>query len=167
MEHRSFWSFIAVALGVVAIVVASIAIVVSNNSAGGSSGGGAAVPSVNVTLTEFAITPADITVPPGKVNFVITNSGTLEHNFEIKGVAQTNNLKPGESQTLSVSLDAGHYDTLCTVAGHEGSGMKGMVMAVEGAHRRRRRGWPAAQPRRCPRTRWTTPCRRWSTRSCR
>ena len=132
MEHRSFWSFIAVALGIVAIVVASIAIVVSNNSASGS-GGGAAVPSVNVTLSEFAITPADITVPPGKVNFVITNSGTLEHNFEIKGVAQTNNLKPGESQTLSVSLDAGHYDTLCTVAGHEGSGMKGMVMAVEGA----------------------------------
>jgi uncharacterized cupredoxin-like copper-binding protein len=132
VEHRSFWSFIAVALGIVAILVASIAIVVSNNSASGS-GGGAAVPSVNVTLSEFAITPADITVPPGKVNFVITNSGTLEHNFEIKGVAQTNNLKPGESQTLSVSLDAGHYDTLCTVAGHEGSGMKGMVMAVEGA----------------------------------
>lgn len=133
MEHRSFWSFISVALGVVAVVVASIAVVVSNDSAGGSGGGGTPVPSVSVTLSEFALTPADITVPPGKVNFVVTNNGTLEHNFEIKGVAQTRNLKPGESQTLSVTLDAGHYDTICNIAGHEGSGMKGMIMAVEGA----------------------------------
>ena len=87
VEHRSFSSFVAISAAVVAIIVAAIAIVVSNNAASGS-GGATTVPSVNVTLTEFAINPANITVPPGKVSFVVANSGTVEHNFEIKGVAR-------------------------------------------------------------------------------
>ena len=93
----------------------------------------ATVPTVNVTLSEFSINPADITVPPGKVSFVVANNGTMEHNFEIKGVAKTDNLKPGETATLTVTLAGGHYDTLCNVPGHESSGMKGMIMAVAGA----------------------------------
>ena len=63
----------------------------------------------------------------------MTNAGTLEHNFEVKGKGATRNLKAGESQTLELDLDAGHYDTICAIPGHEGSGMRGMVMAVEGA----------------------------------
>ncbi len=117
-------------MGFFAMVLAAIAIMVSNDSAGVIS---ATVPSVEVSLSEFAITPAEITVPPGPVRFVVTNTGSLDHNFEIKGVAQTRNLKPGETQTLEAEITPGHHDTICNVAGHEGSGMKGMVMAVEGA----------------------------------
>ena len=132
VEHRSFSSFVAVSAAVVATIVAAIAIVVSNNAASGT-GGASTVPTVNVTLSEFAINPSNITVPPGKVSFVVANNGTMEHNFEIKGVAKTDNLGPGQTATLTVTLAGGHYDTLCNVPGHESSGMKGMIMAVEGA----------------------------------
>ena len=130
-QRRSFSLYFSTAVAIVALVIAGIAVSVSNRSS--TVAAGAEVTTVEVTLSEFALTPTDITVPPGTVRFVVTNTGTLEHNFEVKGKGATRNLKAGESQTLELDLDAGHYDTVCAVPGHEGSGMRGMVMVVEGA----------------------------------
>jgi len=130
-QRRSFSLYFSTAVAIVALVIAGIAVSVSNRSSTVTAGG--EVTTVDVALSEFALTPADITIPPGKVRFVVTNAGTLEHNFEVKGKGATRNLKAGESQTLELDLDAGHYETICAVPGHEGSGMRGMVMAVEGA----------------------------------
>src|SRR5262245_10915178 len=122
MDHRrSFALYFSTAIAIVALVLAGIAVTVSNSSSSVSAG--AEVTTVDVALSEFALTPTDITVPPGKVRFVVTNAGTLEHNFEVKGKGATRNLKAGESQTLELDLDAGHYETICAVPGHEGSGM--------------------------------------------
>jgi uncharacterized cupredoxin-like copper-binding protein len=133
MDHRrSFSLFFSVGVAVVALVVAAVAVSVSNSSSTVSAGGDDAT-TVDVALSEFALTPADITVPPGTVRFVVTNAGTLDHNFEVKGKGSTRTLKPGESQTLELDLEVGHYDTICSIPGHEGSGMHGMIMVVEGA----------------------------------
>ena len=61
----------------------------------------------------------------GVIAFKVTNRGSLEHDFKIAG-KKTAKLKPGKSQTLSVTINkAGKYPFLCTVTGHAAGGMKG------------------------------------------
>ena len=61
----------------------------------------------------------------GVVSFKVTNRGSLEHDFKIAG-KKTGRLKPGKSQTLTVTISkAGKYPFLCTVPGHAAGGMKG------------------------------------------
>src|SRR5690606_8902718 len=76
-----------------------------------------------------------LTAPAGQpLTFTITNEGTVPHDFSIEGVAQTEEIPAGESTTLEVeALDAGEYQVVCTVAGHEPAGMSGTLTVTEGA----------------------------------
>jgi FtsP/CotA-like multicopper oxidase with cupredoxin domain len=132
-RERSFLPLLSAAVAVVALVVAGLAVVASNDNETVASGGGAAAQIVDITLSEYAITPNHIMAPPGQVSFRVTNSGSLEHNFEIRGVTQTPNIRPGETTTLDVELEAGEYGVLCNIPGHEGSGMVATLMVAEGA----------------------------------
>ncbi len=124
-------SFLAACTAVFAIFLAGIALIVANGV--GTASTPAAPTVIDVTLSEFSISPKEITVPPGLVSARVTNRGSVDHNFGLKGGPKTRNLKPGESATLELgTLKAGHVDTFCDVAGHEGSGMKGMIMVVAG-----------------------------------
>jgi plastocyanin len=93
-----------------------------------SKAGAAPAAGVQVSLSEFAITPPMISVPVGGT-LVVTNNGTVEHNFSIAGTdLHTKMLKPGESATLELkNLKAGVYTGLCEVPGHSGAGMTAMV----------------------------------------
>jgi plastocyanin len=87
---------------------------------------------VNITLQEFSITPADVTVNAGKVKFVVTNKGSLSHNFTVtdsSGVlAATATFGTSDGpQTLELDLKAGTYPTLCSVPGHAQHGQKGTI----------------------------------------
>jgi len=98
----------------------------------GSTGGSSGEQVVNVTLQEFSITPADISVNAGKVSFVVTNIGTLSHNFTIMDssgvVATTGTFAASDSpKTIEADLKAGTYQTLCTVPGHAQHGQKGTI----------------------------------------
>jgi uncharacterized cupredoxin-like copper-binding protein len=100
----------------------------------GTSGGSASEQVITVTLQEFSITPADISVNAGKVRFVVTNIGTLSHNFTIMDssgvVATTGTFPANESpKTIEVDLKAGTYQTLCTVPGHAQHGQRGTITA--------------------------------------
>jgi FtsP/CotA-like multicopper oxidase with cupredoxin domain len=101
----------------------------SESAGGGGSGGGAAPSTVEVVLTEFAITPAMIDVAPGDTIKVV-NEGTMLHNFSIPDLGlKTPDLNAGESAELVVPTSAsGDHDALCEIAGHAGSGMTAMVM---------------------------------------
>lgn len=70
--------------------------------------------------------PRDL--PAGEVTFSITNTGDMEHNFEIEGNGiermLDTPLQPGESGTLTVSLQPGTYTVYCPVANHADEGMK-------------------------------------------
>jgi uncharacterized cupredoxin-like copper-binding protein len=79
-------------------------------------------------------------LPSGPITFKVTNKGVVTHDFKICTSAVTSLAKnsctgkvtkmlaSGQSATLTVTLKAhGKYEFLCTVAGHAGAGMKGLL----------------------------------------
>ena len=131
----------ALAAGVALIVVAC----------GGGGGGGGASPTggataVNAQLADFSITLDKTTVPAGDVDFMLSNTGTIVHQFVIidtdtqaAGLAvngarvdedgldivdKVEEIAAGGTTTLSAdALAAGHYAIICNVDGHYQSGM--------------------------------------------
>ena len=97
------------------------------------------------------LTPAVTSADAGSVTFVVTNSGVVEHEFvvlrtdlaaadlpfdagtneaEEEGdgvtpVDEIGSLLPGETKTLTVDLEAGHYVLICNLTGHYQMGMRG------------------------------------------
>ena len=103
--------------------------------------GSEAAAAFDVSLSEFAISPQTIHAPAGlPLTFNVTNGGAAAHTFAIEtgdDVLATAELQPGDTGALDVPpLEAGEYETLCTVSGHEGAGMVGMLMvaADDAAH---------------------------------
>jgi uncharacterized cupredoxin-like copper-binding protein len=98
---------------------------------------------INVTAgkpSEFHFKLTAAHVAHGSVNFTVTNSGTVPHDFKmctrpVKSAAATTCtgkgtklIVPGASAKLVVLLPkAGKYEYLCTVAGHAIAGMKGLL----------------------------------------
>jgi uncharacterized cupredoxin-like copper-binding protein len=83
---------------------------------------------VTVTATEFKFKLSTASVPHGAVTFTVVNKGKIPHDFKIAG-KKTPLLSPGKSAKLTVTLKAGKFAYLCTVAGHAKLGMKGTVTA--------------------------------------
>lgn len=82
---------------------------------------------VEVTLTEFTIDmPASVAA--GEVTFVVTNAGSVEHNFEVEGQGIEEefeeNLQPGETGELTLTLEPGAYEVYCPVGSHDEQGME-------------------------------------------
>jgi glucose/arabinose dehydrogenase/uncharacterized cupredoxin-like copper-binding protein len=82
---------------------------------------------VQVSLVDGAIEMPN-TLPAGPVTFEVTNTGAMEHNFEVEGgdieEVFAENLAPGESQTMAIELPAGEYRVYCPVADHAQQGME-------------------------------------------
>lgn len=102
----------------------------------------AAPATVTLTLTEFSISPASITVPAGEpVTFVVTNAGGAQHNIEIELEAQgieqrlfATNLMPGETRQATFTFPvAGEWEMYCPVDGHRGLGMEGTILVTQAA----------------------------------
>lgn len=87
---------------------------------------------IPVQLSDYMIMPGTLTARAGSITFDVKNVGPTVHNLTIidssgKVVGATANLKPGESATLTVSLSAGAYTAVCSLAGHEILGMKDVL----------------------------------------
>lgn len=81
---------------------------------------------VQVSMFEYGFTLSPSTVPSGNVTFVMTNTGTVTHNFDVEGVKPGPFLDPGMSGTMTVNLKAAQkYTYLCDVPGHAAAGMIG------------------------------------------
>jgi manganese oxidase len=85
-----------------------------------------------ITLTEWGIA-GDLAVPPGPVDFVIHNGGTVLHNLEIVGVGVSPDVSSGRDVTWSVNLPAGTYEVVCNIPGHKEAGMRSTLTVAEGA----------------------------------
>jgi plastocyanin len=93
-----------------------------------------------ISLGEWAVTPETKVVRPGRITFVVTNRGTIDHGFEIEADGdhsgqggaeglkmETKVLRPGESVRMSADLAPGTYKIECLVDGHDDMGMEGFL----------------------------------------
>ncbi len=90
---------------------------------------------VAVALTEYSIDAAAEPVPLGSV-FEVANDGQIVHNLSVRGEGLgTGDIDVGRTAALDVSaLPPGAYEWLCTIAGHESSGMAGtFTVSAEGS----------------------------------
>lgn len=135
--------FLFGSLTALAVAACSSGTATSSPTPGASPAGGspAAGQTVDVTLQEWAVVPASESVAAGDVSFAVTNNGPEDvHEFVVlktdldagdlpsddtgavdeagEGITvidEIEDIPVGESQDLSVVLDAGHYVLLCNI----------------------------------------------------
>ncbi len=97
---------------------------------------------VEVSLSDFAITPNAITVPAGEdVTLRVTNTSGTAHDLSVEGLAKTALLESSTPEELHLgTLAAGTYALLCTVPGHADLGMRGTLAVAEAAATTREAG---------------------------
>ena len=172
-EQRS-WAkatgfLVALYLVGLALIAGIVLVAGGKDGGGGSAGGSGGGTTIPVSLTEFKI-DGQLMAPPGAVTLEVTNDGTMQHDLTIADLGKTTGmLQPGETVTLDLGpLDAGKYGVVCTVAGHEGSGMKATLEVAEGMEGMDHSGSSSSssqaaaggQDSTSVRARWTTP--RWT-----
>jgi len=120
---------LALGIAVVMVVVVSFGVL--------TAGGVTSKPLVAVQVDEFSVFPGTQGAPRGKVRFVVTNIGKMEHEFVVlktnkpagnllKGkeadesgaVGEIDGVPPGEARTLTLTLKPGHYALICNLPGH-------------------------------------------------
>ncbi|HEU5279627.1 MAG TPA: hypothetical protein VFU26_12080 [Gaiellaceae bacterium] len=102
-------------------------------------------PLVAVQVDEFSVFPGTQGAPVGKVRFVVTNIGKVEHEFvvlktakpagnllggdhgpnradESGAVGEIDGIPPGQARTLNLRLKRGHYALVCNLPGHYKTG---------------------------------------------
>jgi uncharacterized cupredoxin-like copper-binding protein len=122
-------------LGIAAAIAVSVSL--------GTFGAGAVTskPLVAVQVDEFSVFPGTQGAPKGKVRFVVTNIGTVEHEFvvlktakpagnllkgkeadETGAVGEIDGVPAGQARTLNLVLRPGHYALICNLPGHYKTG---------------------------------------------
>jgi len=86
---------------------------------------------VQVTMVDYGFQLSQATIPSGHVTFVIKNTGSDVHNFDINGVKAGTILSPGQSETWTVALPAGTYLYTCDVPFHVDKGMTGAFTVTQ------------------------------------
>ncbi len=109
--------------------------------------------SIQVTAKEMEFKLSQSTVPPGTVEFVATNNGTIPHEMEVIktdlpvdklpitsdgrldtdkagkeiGEIDEDELKSGTTKTLKLNLTPGNYMIVCNLPGHFQAGMRTLL----------------------------------------
>lgn len=125
--------WIAFATGGVALAVSAIALAGQADSTGQAK--------VQVVLKEMAIS-APGTAHAGSVTFVARNGGTVEHELVVvrgagplqvahfkaeeagRWIGEVEDVAPGKSKTVTLTLAPGKYTLICNVVGHYQLGMR-------------------------------------------
>jgi plastocyanin len=83
---------------------------------------------VNVSLFEFGITLSQASFSCGSVTFMVTNTGTVNHSFDVVGVTAGPVLAAGASMTLTGNFTkSGSFSYRCDVGNHASQGMAGVL----------------------------------------
>jgi len=116
-------------------------------SCGDDDDGNSTTTTVDITLREFSVTPAQPSAPAGRVAFHVTNVGEDMHEFlviktdlapdalptEENGsyledgpgtelLDEIDLVNPGETKNLTLNLKAGHYVLICNMVHMESNG---------------------------------------------
>lgn len=92
-----------------------------------ATGGDAAGTVIDVDEKDFTIELSTMELTPGTYTFVTTNNGQTTHALEIEGQGveeETEDIAPGDTAELTVTLVAGEYELYCPVGNHKDMGMK-------------------------------------------
>lgn len=84
---------------------------------------------VNVVISDFKFSLGPTTAHAGIVTFVVANTGSNPHDFAITVAGhqyKTSLLQSGAWESLTVKLQPGTYDYICSVPGHDMLGMRGV-----------------------------------------
>jgi plastocyanin len=127
-RRQSGWLALFGTFSMAALVIAFVAVFVAGGSDEASGGTSSSDAPTHVSLSEFAIDPAAITVPEGG-SLHVTNDGSTAHNLTvIDQDLATPDIPAGGSEVLDVSsLAVGSYEVLCQIPGHADSGMTGTL----------------------------------------
>ena len=137
-----------VTFALVAAVGASLAACGSATSSpsAASSPAAAADGSIAVELSEWKVSPAQVSAAAGSITFTVSNEGSQTHEFVVvktdtkadaltvvgdkidestlTPVDEIEDIAVGATPTLTVDLAAGHYVLLCNIETHYGQGMR-------------------------------------------
>ena len=82
-----------------------------SSGSSGSSGSTGAAADVTMTVKNFAFEPSTVNVSSGSTTIAITNTGSTVHSFTLDDGSVTQDIQPGETQTVTVNLtaDAGFH----------------------------------------------------------
>ena len=100
MKAKRFYVMLA---AVTALTLAGAAC--SSDDGGGSSDAGGAA-DMTVTVKDFEFDPSTIDVSSEETTIEITNTGAVEHSFTLDDDSVSQDIEPGESQTVTVNLTA-------------------------------------------------------------
>ncbi|HEX5347243.1 MAG TPA: cupredoxin domain-containing protein [Pseudonocardiaceae bacterium] len=82
---------------------------------------------VTVQMTDFHLALSQQTFAPGAYTLVAVNSGQTVHAIELNGPGvsdqHTDDVQPGQTARLTVTLQPGSYEMYCPVDGHKTKGM--------------------------------------------
>ncbi len=137
----------------IVVAVLSLPVLVLAACGGEDTGaaGGAGSTDVAVSLADFSITPDVTSLPAGSVTFAIENDGTQEHEMVVirtdldaavvpvegdqaeeespglQPMGEVEDLEPGDSSDLTLTLDPGRYLLICNYPGHFQKGMWSVI----------------------------------------
>jgi plastocyanin len=105
MSGKRYFVMLA-AVFALALVSASCS---SDDDGGGGSGGAAA--DMTMTVKDFEFDPATVDVSSGETTIEITNTGAVEHSFTLDDDSVSQDIEPGETQTVTINVtaDAGFH----------------------------------------------------------
>ena len=106
----------------------------ASDTSGGATGGGGGQ-TIDVNASDFMFSPADLTAEAGEVTINLTNDGQSAHAIEIEGndvEEESDTISPGDSTSLTVTLEDGTYEIYCPVDGHKDMGMVGTLTVGAG-----------------------------------
>jgi uncharacterized cupredoxin-like copper-binding protein len=103
-------------------------------SSNGADEGGDVLQTIQVSETEFSISPASIELPQaGTYEFAVTNDGQISHalNIEESGggnEVESGDIGPGEKKTVRFTFSGdGSFEMYCPIGNHKDQGMEGTI----------------------------------------
>ncbi|GAB3198338.1 hypothetical protein GCM10027261_25560 [Geodermatophilus arenarius] len=97
------------------------------STASGSTTAPAEARTVTATEGEMYIDLSESSLTPGEYTIEVVNEGNATHDLVVErdgqDVAASDTIGPGESTTLTVTLEAGEYVFYCSIGNHRAMGM--------------------------------------------
>jgi plastocyanin len=95
---------------------------------GSSSADSGTAQTIAVSEEDFSIAVENDSLSAGTYDITVTNDGNSTHNLVVErdgeDVDKTDEIQPGKSATLTVTLESGDYVFYCSIGAHRSMGME-------------------------------------------